>query len=121
MLVLSQLQRLGYLETMLVNEQLFITGVSIAAGILVGILTSRLFIPLIQIALEDRVVLQLDQLRRGILEEGILCSGLLRVIIDELRRILRATACIRRRTISSSWRICPSCSPPGGYPLTRSG
>ncbi len=36
--------------TMLVNEQLFITGVSVAAGILVGMLTSRLFVPLIQIA-----------------------------------------------------------------------
>lgn len=36
--------------TMLVNEQLFITGVSIAAGIVVGMLTSRLYIPLIQIA-----------------------------------------------------------------------
>lgn len=41
---------MGEILTMLVNEQLFITGVSIAAGILVGILTSRLFIPLIQIA-----------------------------------------------------------------------
>lgn len=36
--------------TMLINEQLFITGVSIGAGALVGALTSRLFIPLIQIA-----------------------------------------------------------------------
>lgn len=36
--------------TMLVNEQIFITGVSIGAGILVGMLTSRLFVPLIQIA-----------------------------------------------------------------------
>nr|WP_304955539.1 FtsX-like permease family protein [uncultured Acetatifactor sp.] len=36
--------------TMMVNEQIFITGVSIGAGILVGILTSRLYIPLIQIA-----------------------------------------------------------------------
>ncbi len=36
--------------TMLVNEQIFITGVSIGGGILVGILTSRLFVPLIQIA-----------------------------------------------------------------------
>lgn len=41
---------MGEILTMLVNEQLFITGVSIAAGILVGILSSRLFIPLIQIA-----------------------------------------------------------------------
>ena len=36
--------------TMLVNEQVFITGVSLGAGILVGILTAKLFIPLIQIA-----------------------------------------------------------------------
>lgn len=36
--------------TMLVNEQIFITGVSIASGIVVGILASKLFIPLIQIA-----------------------------------------------------------------------
>ena len=36
--------------TMIINEQIFITGVSIGAGILVGILTSRLFVPLIQIA-----------------------------------------------------------------------
>jgi len=36
--------------TMLINEQIFITGVSIGAGILVGTLTSKLFVPLIQIA-----------------------------------------------------------------------
>ena len=36
--------------TMLINEQIFITGVSIGAGVLVGMLTSKLFIPLIQIA-----------------------------------------------------------------------
>lgn len=36
--------------TMLINEQIFITGVSLGAGILVGILTSKLFVPLIQIA-----------------------------------------------------------------------
>ena len=36
--------------TMLINEQIFITGVSIGLGILVGIFTSRLFVPLIQIA-----------------------------------------------------------------------
>lgn len=36
--------------TMLVNEQVFITGVSIGAGILVGVITSKLFVPLIQIA-----------------------------------------------------------------------
>jgi len=36
--------------TMLVNEQIFITGASIGAGVLVGILTSKLFIPLVQIA-----------------------------------------------------------------------
>ncbi len=41
---------MGEILAMLVNEQLFITGVSIAAGIAVGMLTSRLFIPLIQIA-----------------------------------------------------------------------
>ena len=36
--------------TMLINEQIFITGVSIGAGVLVGALTSKLFVPLIQIA-----------------------------------------------------------------------
>lgn len=35
---------------MLLNEQFFITGISIIAGVLVGMLTSKLFIPLIQIA-----------------------------------------------------------------------
>lgn len=41
---------MGEIFTMLINEQLFITGVSMGAGVLVGILTSRLFVPLIQIA-----------------------------------------------------------------------
>ena len=41
---------MGEILAMLINEQLFITGVSIAAGIAVGILASRLYIPLIQIA-----------------------------------------------------------------------
>ncbi len=36
--------------TMLIHEQLFITGISIGVGVLVGILASRLFVPLIQIA-----------------------------------------------------------------------
>lgn len=36
--------------TMLINEQVFITGVSLAAGIFVGALTSELFVPLVQIA-----------------------------------------------------------------------
>lgn len=36
--------------TMLVNEQLFISGLSIAMGIGVGLLASRLYIPLVQIA-----------------------------------------------------------------------
>ena len=35
---------------MLINEQIFITGVSLGAGILVGVITSRFFVPLIQIA-----------------------------------------------------------------------
>lgn len=35
---------------MLINEQFFITGVSLTAGVLVGLLTSKLYIPLIQIA-----------------------------------------------------------------------
>lgn len=41
---------MGEVFAMLLNEQLFISGVSIGAGIGVGILTSRLFVPLIQIA-----------------------------------------------------------------------
>ena len=36
--------------SMLICEQVFITGVSLGAGVLVGILTSKLFIPLVQIA-----------------------------------------------------------------------
>ncbi len=36
--------------TMLLNEQLFISGLSVAAGALVGTLTARLYMPLIQIA-----------------------------------------------------------------------
>ena len=36
--------------TMLLNEQFFITGISIGAGIFVGIFTSKLFVPLVQIA-----------------------------------------------------------------------
>ena len=35
---------------MLINEHIFITGVSLAAGVLVGAVASRLFIPLIQLA-----------------------------------------------------------------------
>lgn len=36
--------------SMLIIEQVFITGVSLGAGVLVGVLTSKLFIPLVQIA-----------------------------------------------------------------------
>jgi len=36
--------------TMLLNEQLWITGISIVSGAVVGIITSKLFVPLIQIA-----------------------------------------------------------------------
>jgi len=36
--------------TMLINEQLFISGISIAAGALVGQLTAKLYMPLIQLA-----------------------------------------------------------------------
>ena len=36
--------------TMLINEQVFISGVSIAVGALVGHLTSQLYMPLIQLA-----------------------------------------------------------------------
>ena len=35
---------------MLVNEQIFITGVSILAGTGIGIIASKLYVPLIQIA-----------------------------------------------------------------------
>ena len=41
---------LGEILAMLGNEQLFISGVSIGAGIGIGALSSKLFIPLIQIA-----------------------------------------------------------------------
>lgn len=36
--------------TMLINEQFFITGISIGSGIMIGTLTSQFFVPLIQIA-----------------------------------------------------------------------
>ena len=36
--------------TMLINEQLFISGAAVAAGALTGWLTSRLYMPLIQLA-----------------------------------------------------------------------
>lgn len=36
--------------TMLISEQVLITGVSMGAGVLVGILSARLFVPLVQIA-----------------------------------------------------------------------
>lgn len=42
--------RMREVFTMLINEQICITGTSLAAGIFVGLLTSKLFIPLIQIA-----------------------------------------------------------------------
>jgi putative ABC transport system permease protein len=35
---------------MLINEQLYITGISMGTGVILGILTSKLFVPLIQIA-----------------------------------------------------------------------
>ena len=35
---------------MLIHEQIFITGISIGAGVLVGVLASKLFVPMIQIA-----------------------------------------------------------------------
>ena len=41
---------MGEVLVMLINEQFFITGISIGAGVLIGILTSKLFVPLIQIA-----------------------------------------------------------------------
>ena len=43
---------------MLINEQFFISGISIAAGVLVGLVSSKLFVPLIQIAYSasDKVI-----------------------------------------------------------------
>jgi len=41
---------MGEVFLMLVNEQFWITGISVGAGVGVGVLTSRLFVPLIQIA-----------------------------------------------------------------------
>lgn len=41
---------MGEVLTMLICEQVFITGTSVGAGLLVGALTSKFFIPLIQIA-----------------------------------------------------------------------
>ncbi len=41
---------MGEIIAMLLNEHIFISGTSIAAGVLVGLLASKLFMPLIQIA-----------------------------------------------------------------------
>ena len=42
--------RMREVFTMLINEQVLLTGVSLGAGILVGAVTSELFVPLVQIA-----------------------------------------------------------------------
>ncbi len=42
--------RMREIMEILVNEQIFITGTSVIAGVLVGIITSKLYVPLIQIA-----------------------------------------------------------------------
>lgn len=48
----------GEVLSMLINEQFFISGISIAAGVLVGLVSSKLFVPLIQIAYSasDKVI-----------------------------------------------------------------
>ena len=52
--------------TMLINEQIFVTGVSVGAGIFVGVITSRFFVPLIQIAYSSAdQVIPLEVISRG--------------------------------------------------------
>ena len=41
---------MGEIIRMLVNEQLYISGLSVVLGIVIGLLASRLYIPLVQIA-----------------------------------------------------------------------
>jgi len=40
----------GEVFSMLINEQIFITGLSLAVGVLTGVLTAKLFVPLVQMA-----------------------------------------------------------------------
>lgn len=81
--------------SMLLIEQIFISGMSIGAGILVGWLSSKLFVPLIQIAYSslDRVIpLEIisqgnDYLRLGIVIGVmiVLCMSILGILISRIR------------------------------------
>lgn len=81
--------------SMLLNEQIFISGVSIGAGILVGRIGSELYVPLIQIAYSaSEKVLPLeivgeasDFMRLGIVIAAmlILCMAILGVLISKIR------------------------------------
>ena len=80
---------------MLLNEQLFISGVSIGAGVLVGNLAARLFVPLIQIAYSaaDQVIplevvsAQSDSVRLFAVIAGmmILCMVILGWLISKIK------------------------------------
>ncbi len=81
--------------TMLINEHIFISGTAIAAGALVGALTAKLFMPLIQIAYSSSdnaipltVVSQTaDHVRLGIIVGAmiLLCLIILAVIIRKMK------------------------------------
>ena len=81
--------------SMLVNEQLFISGASIASGVLVGKVGAELFVPLVQIAYSaaDQVIpLEViseasDYMRLGVVIGGmlILCMIILCVLISRIK------------------------------------
>ena len=81
--------------SMLINEQIFISLVSIALGVGAGILTSRLYIPLVQIAYASAdTVIPLEIVAKGsdmakllivVAVMVILCMAVLGVLISRIR------------------------------------
>ena len=80
---------------MLVNEQIFISGGAILAGVISGILSAQLYVPLIQVgySASSRVIpLEIiseagDYIRLGVVIGLmlILCMGVLGVLISKIR------------------------------------
>lgn len=87
--------RMGEILKMLLNEQIFISGISIALGVGVGVLASRLYVPLVQIAYAStdtviplEIVSQSSDLARLLLVVAamvILCMVILGVLISRIR------------------------------------
>jgi len=85
----------GEVLSMLLNEQLFISGVSIGAGVLVGLVSSKLFVPLIQIAYSaaDKVLpLEIISNASDFMRLGgvigimlVICITILGVLISKIR------------------------------------